>query len=111
MEAKVLNMEDYKRERTNADGCRAFLDLAKTGRNLVVTGRKKGDRFNPLGMTGTKKLKDFFIDQKVPRTKRDLVPIVRSGRDIVWIAGYRIDEKYKVTADTRQVLELEFRLF
>jgi tRNA(Ile)-lysidine synthase len=111
IEAKVFSMEDYKRERNTADDRRAFLDLAKTGRNLVVTGRKKGDRFNPLGMAGTKKLKDFFIDQKVPRNKRDLVPIVRSGRDIIWIAGYRIDEKYKVTADTRQVLGLEFRQF
>ena len=111
IEAKIFSMEDYKRERNTADDRRAFLDLAKTGRNLVVTGRKKGDRFNPLGMAGTKKLKDFFIDQKVPRNKRDLVPIVRSGRDIIWIAGYRIDEKYKVTADTRKVLELEFRQF
>lgn len=111
IEAEVLDMEDYKKERNTADHCGAFLDLAKTGRNLVVTGRKKGDRFNPLGMTGTKKLKDFFIDQKVPRSERDLVPIVRSGRDIVWIARYRIDEKYKVTAETRQVLKLEFRQF
>ncbi len=111
IETKVFDMEDYKRERNTADDRRAFLDLAKTGRNLVVTGRKKGDRFNPLGMAGTKKLKDFFIDQKVPRNKRDLVPIVRSGRDIIWIAGYRIDEKYKVTADARQVLGLEFRQF
>ena len=77
------------------------------GRNLAVTGRKEGDRFLPLGMGGTKKLKDFFIDAKVPKGSRGLIPIVRNKMGIVWVAGYRIDERFKVSKDTGQVLRIE----
>lgn len=90
-------------------GDQAYLDFERTGRDLILTGREKGDRFVPLGMKGTKKLKDFFIDAKVPRDKRDLTPIIRSRLGIAWVAGYRIDERFKVSKDTKQVLKLELR--
>ena len=68
--------------------------------------RKDGDRFFPLGMKGAKKIQDFFVDQKVPLESRDLVPIVEASGRIVWVAGYRIDERAKVDAKTKKAVKL-----
>ena len=57
---------------------------------LLVRTRRPGDRFQPLGMRGDKKLQDFFTDSKVPRIWRDRVPLLVSGRGIAWVVGYRV---------------------
>jgi len=60
-------------------------------------------------MTGRMKVLDFFVNQKVPRAQRGRVPIVVSGGEIMWVAGMRIDERFKVTQATETVLRLEVR--
>lgn len=87
----------------------AVLDAGKTGAALVVRARDKGDFFYPLGFGKRKKLQDLFVDMKVPRDERDAVPIIFSGDDIVWVAGYRPDERFRVTGETRSFLRLELR--
>jgi tRNA(Ile)-lysidine synthase len=62
-----------------------------------------------LGFGKKKKLQDYFVDEKVPRDERDSVPVVVSGNDIVWIAGYRGDEKFKVSQETKRFLKLELK--
>jgi tRNA(Ile)-lysidine synthase len=57
-----------------------------------VRRRLPGDRFQPLGMTGHKKLQDFFTDAQVPRDERDTVPLFVSPRGIVWVGGLRVAE-------------------
>jgi tRNA(Ile)-lysidine synthase len=57
-------------------------------------------------MAGEKKLQDVFVDAKVPRRQRDSVPVVCDDAGIVWVAGYRITERVRVTASTRRVLRL-----
>ena len=84
----------------------ALLDVGKIGSEVVVRSRGEGDRFSPFGFSGTKKLKDYLIDEKVPAEKRDLVPIVESGGRIAWVAGMRIDDRFKVTKDTKKVVRL-----
>lgn len=84
----------------------AHLDFEEVGRELIVRSRKDGDRFYPLGMKGTKKVQDFFIDQKVPQEERDRVPIVESAGRLIWIVGQRIDERVKVDKKTKKVLQL-----
>jgi tRNA(Ile)-lysidine synthase len=69
---------------------------------LVVRSRQEGDFFYPLGFGKRKKLQDFFVDMKVPRDERDAVPIVVSGEDIVWVAGYRADHRFRVTPETEK---------
>lgn len=86
----------------------AFLDLDKVGDKAVVRSRQAGDRFQPLGMSQPKKLGGFMIDAKIPRAWRQRVPIICSPEHILWVAGWRIDERVKVTENTRQVLRLEF---
>jgi tRNA(Ile)-lysidine synthase len=85
----------------------AFVDYSALGRNLVVRSRQEGDRFTPLGMKGTKKIQDLFVDEKIPAENRDSIPIIESGGAIVWVGGMRIDERAKVTRNTKRVVKLE----
>jgi tRNA(Ile)-lysidine synthase len=85
----------------------AEFDLHKTGTELFVRQREPGDRFQPLGMNITKKLQDFMVDAKIPRSWREHIPIVCSPQQIIWIVGWRIDDRVKVTEATKEVLRLE----
>jgi tRNA(Ile)-lysidine synthase len=73
---------------------------------LKVRARTPGDYFFPLGFGKRKKIQDFFVDEKIPRDMRDRTPIVVSGNDIIWIARYRADERFKVTDRTKRCLRL-----
>ena len=69
---------------------------------------REGDWFKPLGMRGKKKLSDFFISLKIPVTDKIRMPIVVNGNgDIVWVAPYRMDDRYKITDKTKKVVTLE----
>jgi tRNA(Ile)-lysidine synthase len=86
---------------------RAYLDYRLIRSPLFVRTRREGDRFQPLGMPGNKKLKDFFIDEKIPLCVRTRTPLLCSGNQIVWIIGRRISEKFKVTHRTKTILMVE----
>jgi tRNA(Ile)-lysidine synthase len=92
---------DYSRD----SGQTAFFDAKRTGL-LTVRRFRNGDRFQPLGMGEKYKLKDFFISQRVPRERRRLLPLVLSDGEIIWVAGLRIDERFKVRDDTRTFLRI-----
>ena len=68
---------------------------------------RPGDRFQPLGAGGTQKLKEFFIDHKIPKMERAGIPLLISGEMIAWVAGYRIDERVKITKQSQVVLAVE----
>lgn len=87
----------------------ANFDLAKTGDVLLVRPRRPGDRFQPLGMSQTKKLNQFMIDEKIPRSWRTRIPIVAAAARIIWVVGYRIDACARVTPGTKRVLRLSFK--
>ncbi len=86
-----------------------YFDYDKIKGKLNIRNRRQGDRFWPLGLAGSKKLKDFFIDCKIDREKRDRIPLVCDGSQIIWIVGYRISEKYKITDKTNRILILEYQ--
>lgn len=75
-------------------------------RVMVVRSRKAGDRMQPYGMTGTKKVQDILVDEGVSRGERDRVPVVECGREIVWIPGYRIAGGWAVTGETGRSVKL-----
>ena len=77
-------------------GDRAVLALEDWERTITLRNREPGDRFQPMGMAGTKKLKDFFGDAKTPRQWRDKVPLAVTERGIAWVVGYRIAEWARV---------------
>ncbi|MDP2931838.1 MAG: tRNA lysidine(34) synthetase TilS [Chloroflexota bacterium] len=86
----------------------ATLDLDESGDELVVRTVRPGDRFQPMGMTEVKKIGEFMIDAKIPRAWRKRIPIVCSPERVLWVVGWRIDERVKVTDSTTRVLHLEF---
>lgn len=80
------------------------------GGNLTVRNRRPGDRFRPVGLDGQKKLQDYFVDRKVARRQRDAVPLVVDEADrIVWVAGFGIDEAFRVTDPAQAVIILKLR--
>lgn len=87
----------------------AFLDWTKLKPPFVLRSRRRGDRFRPLGMKGTKSVADFLIDAKIPRHLRDELPVLTSKGEIVWLVGQRISDRFKVTKNTKKVLKLEVK--
>jgi tRNA(Ile)-lysidine synthase len=85
----------------------AFFDMGKIYFPITVRNPRPGDRFRPLGMTGTQKLQDFFTDRKVPRRSRWTCPLVISGGKIAWVVGHRISEDFKVETASRRLLLAE----
>jgi tRNA(Ile)-lysidine synthase len=79
---------------------------AGQARSLVVDAVRPGDRMRPLGMSGSRKLSDLLTDDKVPRRLRKTVPVIRDGERIVWLAGVRMSEEYRVGPDTTRAIRL-----
>lgn len=86
---------------------RAVVGFDRPPSRLTVRNRRPGDRFRPFGLSGHKKLQDFFVDRKVPRQRRALVPLVVDEDDkIVWVAGYTVAEDFRVTGPAQAVIML-----
>jgi len=95
---------------TAGNGPEAVVQRDRVQGSLVVRNRRPGDRFHPVGLGGSKKLQDLFVDRKLPRAERDWVPLVVDQTDrIVWVAGYGIDEAFRVTDPSQAVLVLRLR--
>jgi len=86
----------------------AFLDYQILQFPLRIRNFRPGDRFQPLGVKGSQKLKEFFIDHKIPRFERSKIPLLISGERIVWVVGHRIDECARVSDRTRRILRVNF---
>jgi tRNA(Ile)-lysidine synthase len=76
---------------------------------LIIRKWEKGDYFQPLGMKNMKKVSDFFIDNKLSISQKELTWILTSGKNIVWIIGLRIDERYKITSETKRALRVKLK--
>ncbi|MFC1515129.1 tRNA lysidine(34) synthetase TilS [Thermodesulfobacteriota bacterium] len=87
-----------------------FLDMDTLYFPLVVRNFRPGDRFTPLGMTGTQKIKKYFINNKVPAAQRSKCPVLLSRNKIIWVVGHRIDESVKIKPSTQNVLKAELLL-
>ena len=85
----------------------ACLDMDKLSFPLKLRKWKKGDYFFPLGMKTRKKISDFFIDNKFSIIDKENTWLLCSGRRITWVVGYRIDDRFKVTQDTRNIIQLK----
>lgn len=88
---------------------RQVFDADEVGPALWVRLRRQGDRITPLGMSGSRKLKDYFGDLGLPIGERDRLPLIVSEESIVWIVGHAVSAKAAITAHTRRYLEIEVR--
>ena len=87
-----------------------MLDAAAIPGPLVVRNWVPGDRIRPLGMTGSRKLQDLFVDRKVERSDRARVPVVADAANrIVWVAGHVMAEDFRVTPATSDVVILKLK--
>jgi tRNA(Ile)-lysidine synthase len=106
IEAEITTPAEVKAG--DADAFTAYFDFEKVGGRLTVRRRRLGDRLQPLGMRAPKKLNEFMIDAKIPQSWRRHIPIVSSPRQVLWVVGWRLDERVRVSDGTRRVLRLKF---
>jgi tRNA(Ile)-lysidine synthase len=84
------------------------IDLDKLTFPLKLRNWQKGDYFIPIGMNGKKKVSDLLIDEKVPVSLKRKVLVLISGEDIVWVVGKRLDDRFKITSDTKTVYQIRY---
>ena len=82
------------------------MDCEKLQFPLEIRRWKEGDYFYPLGMTGKKKLSKFFKDQKIPVNQKETIWLLLSDGEIVWVVNHRLDDRFKVTTNTKEILRI-----
>jgi tRNA(Ile)-lysidine synthase len=103
----ITAAEDVHFEKSNN---KAFVDTDKLIFPLVLRSWQAGDKFKPIGMSRSKKVSDFFIDEKIPLSDKGLIPVLVNGNgEVIWIAGWRQDNRYKLTEATKNVTIFELR--
>jgi tRNA(Ile)-lysidine synthase len=103
-----IDKKDKKTALDFKDANQIYFDADKIKFPFTIRNRKSGDRFSPFGMKKEKKLKDFFIDEKIPAKERDRVPIlVAKDGKILWIMGYRRNNLGIITKNTRKIIKVE----
>ncbi|MCT4508979.1 MAG: tRNA lysidine(34) synthetase TilS [Tepidibacter sp.] len=107
VESKILNIDEY--QKSKSDKYIKFFDADKIKGNLSIRNRRNGDKIKLLGLGGSKKIKDLFIDLKIPKEERDLIPILSDENGIMWVIGHRMSEDYKIESNTRNVLRISFK--
>ncbi|MFC1512597.1 tRNA lysidine(34) synthetase TilS [bacterium] len=104
--SQILELKNFKEDYKNTNI--ACFDYESLGaQDLYFRYWMPGDRFKPYGMKGTKKLQDYFSDKKVPKKMRSSIPLLVTNKDIIWVAGYRTAEEYKVKKNTKNVLVIK----
>ncbi len=101
-------LENFDKDKVvSHDATIVIVDYDSVGQELVIRSKQEGDRFYPLGMKGSKKLQDLYVDEKIPANLRHNIPIVESGEKIVWVGGVRLDERAKLTEYSKKAIKLE----
>lgn len=109
--AKLTIEKDIFSEKVfEENNCTKWIDCDIMKANLQLRTRMPGDYIVTDSLGSKKKLKDFFIDKKIPRDERDSILLVTSGSEVVWIVGYRLSGARKVSKSTKNILKLEIKL-
>lgn len=105
-DAATIDAHIHRRTGRSGTSREEWLDADQVHPPLIARSRRPGDRFFPLGMTGMKKLSDFFIDEKIDARRRDRAVVLCDQLGPIWIVSFRIDERVRLTRATRRVLRV-----
>jgi tRNA(Ile)-lysidine synthase len=103
----ISQLTEPSTERLPCDLTEAVFDAAGLTGPLMVRNFRKGDYFQPLGMSGHKKIKDLFIERKLPLLQRATLPLLVLGSEVLWVPGCARSERAKVTRATRSMLRVK----
>jgi tRNA(Ile)-lysidine synthase len=110
IDAHLLRQRDTYQIKKSS--CRwAFVDADLVAAPLIITGLQAGARFRPYGRPGSKKIGDFLTDKKYPRPLRDELPIISDKNGVVWVTGFEIDHRMRVTDKTKRIIRFEIRRY
>ncbi len=105
--SEIIDYKQYINSKKEKDT--VYFDYNNINGSLRFRSRKNGDKFTPYGMRGKKKIKDYFIDEKIPRDEREDIPLLVDDENILWVVGYRTSELYKITKDTDKILKIMYK--
>ncbi len=103
---KPVNITQYWETFPEGGGLKEYLNRDRIVTPMKVRSRLPGDRYRPLSMAGNRKIKDILIDEKIPGSIRDSIPVIEDGEGIIWLAGYRPAHRCRVREDTRTIMEI-----
>lgn len=111
LESKILTKDEFlKIERNeNENSLTQFFDFEAFEGEIYIRSRLQGDRIRPYKAKGEKKLKEYFIDQKIPKENRDLIPLIAQGNKIAWVVGMRTSEEFRPREDSKKIWMLSWR--
>ncbi len=109
LSATLSNADDFASIKKGLSACRAAFDADLTGSQLQLRAVRRGDRFQPLGMNGHKRVNEFLLDSGVPRILRDDVLLLTNGEDVVWVAGLRPAHPFRVQPKTRKIMIVDLQ--
>ena len=112
LRTQVLNKTDYLSQyvlcELKENATTQIFDYLKINGGINMRNRRNGDRIRPYQSPGEKKLKEFFIDHKIPASRRDNIPLLAVGKQIIWVVGMRTGAEFKIDNDTEQFLILSW---
>ncbi|RKX17062.1 MAG: tRNA lysidine(34) synthetase TilS [Candidatus Zixiibacteriota bacterium] len=106
IKTQLIAIKSAKRKKQK-NSWKINIDADKIVMPLEISGIGQGDRFQPLGLNGTKKVGDYLTDKKSLRQIRDEIPVIKDKKGIIWLVGYEISDRIKINNKTKKVLEIE----
>jgi tRNA(Ile)-lysidine synthase len=103
----VMKIEPLNAVPEKIDDDEAVIEASELVFPLIWRKWRPGDAFHPLGMTHKKKLSDFFIDKKISMADKEIITVLESDGKLVWVAGYRIDDRFKLTSDSSVIMKFK----
>jgi len=111
LETEIVGSDELPEDLGSKDPNIEFFDAQEIAPPLIVRTRRSGDRIRPFGFRGTRKLKNLLIDLKIPRDRRDRLPVLADREGVLWVAGVRRSDRARITRRTREAVAARWRSF